>query len=286
MGKGRCMNRLKTLLGCPLPGKLKKEMDADRMKRSYRQVMILAGVVALFELALVALALIEPGAVWGVHSQPQHLLFFLALLAVTLAAIAAGWFGRRALERRPAVFLALCYLYAIFICAWGSALSAYEHTHYPSIVTFLYVVLCVSFLIPMRPWQAMALLAGNQVLFVVLLLLLDAPVPERYISILNSGIASLLGIVASGLLYHGRVRDFVNRLTILRQNQEIIDINRQLSQLVYTDELTRAANRRYLEEVMGDKLQRARAAQKSVAVMMLDLRFENILSWLTQGYIP
>lgn len=265
------MNKLRAYLGCPLPGRLRRELDADLMKTAWLPVMLVAGGVAVFELVMMAVSLSRPGSLWESQRRATYFLLYLSLFVVTLAAMGLGAFARRARANKPGFFLAVCYVYAILICVWSSLLSAYSHTADADITVFLYVVLCVSFVVPMRPWQALAMLGGNQLLFTALLALFSAPELDLYSSITNSAIASLLGIIISAAMYRGRVRDFVNRITILRQNEEIIDINRQLSQLVYTDELTRAANRRYLEEKMDDKLEHARAAKKSVAVMMLDL---------------
>ncbi|MGD9559135.1 MAG: GGDEF domain-containing protein [Oscillospiraceae bacterium] len=266
-------NPFKTHLIFSLPAKYKAGFEADIFRSTFLPTQLVGWVILAFEALMIFLSLSRGAGLATNASRRVHFALYLILFFVTLVGCLACLIFKKELKQRPALFTALTVVYAFIICLWGSFLSAYSHHSTPDISVFIYVILCVSVLIVLRPWQAALLFGVNQLAFYLFMLLYLSPGVDPFSSRINSLITTLLCILISVLLYRSRVRDYVNRITILQQNREISKINEQLGRLVLIDELTQANNRRYLEEVMPRQLQQARDDGLPVCIMMVDFDY-------------
>lgn len=264
------LGKFRKYLGSPLPVQYRSGFEADLFGSIFRPTLLVGGLIILLEVGMVLIALARPGLLRS-PDRMVYLALYLILLGATLAAVLGAVLGRRRLRKHPRAFIGLTVGYAALICLWGSFLSAYTHKTNADISVFLYVILGVAVVVTLRPWQAIALFVGNQLVFLLLLYHFAGPGVKVYGSVLNSIITTLLCILIASILCNNRVRDYVNRVTIVQQNREINNINQQLRRLVLLDEMTQVNNRRYLEEMLPEQLQKARQAGQAVCVMMFDL---------------
>lgn len=263
-------SKLKRLFVGPVPQALRQGFYANVARGTWRSAVVVGALVLVFELVMIITSLMQPGALMQSVARKVYLLLYVILFVVTLVMVLCAILMRRALSSRPQAFLHLTTAYAVIICLWGAFMSAYAHRNTADISVYVYVSLCVAVILPLKPWQAIVIYLADLLAFILLMPLFRDPLLDVYSSIINGGITTLLCIAIASALYHSRGRDYLNRMTILQQNREIRNINAQLQQLVYIDNLTQAHNRRYMDEVLPGLLADALSTGVPVSILMLD----------------
>lgn len=234
---------------------------------------ILAGacLTVAFELLALIYVILRRDAAGPSGAWQTYTSLYIILLSVTVACLIIMRAGRRYFESRPTVFLNACVIYSFFICLWAGYLSAYSHRSAADISVYLYVCLCISVLIPMKPWQAALLYAASWTFFAVMLTVFINPALSPFSSLLNSGFTSVLAIVIASVFHRSRVGDYLNERTILDQNAKIQQMNEQLKMMVTVDDLTQIHNRRFMEREFPAILADARRRGVPAAMIMMDI---------------
>lgn len=263
--------RLESVFGQSLPRQQRQGFAAELMRVSYWPTMIVGVLVILFELVMIIITLSKPGALTQSYGRTVFFVLYTILLVVTLAAVATGLGARKRLRQNPALFLGMVRGYALVICVWAAFLSAFSHRSEPDVTVYVYVTLLVAVLVPLRLWQAVLVFGLGQAVLLIFIPVFMAAGTDMFPSAMNSLVCTLLAIAIAFMLYRNKVQGYINRATILKQNEEITSINQKLSNLVYMDDLTETRNRRYLEERLPDELDASREMNQSLCVMMMDL---------------
>ncbi|MDL2253244.1 GGDEF domain-containing protein [Ruminococcaceae bacterium OttesenSCG-928-I18] len=255
-------------LGCPLSKEEKEGFYSEVLRTLYWPTMFVGILILLFEAVMILTTLVRPQWIAELPYRRVYFALYVFLFLVTFVFMAALLALRDRLQNHPRIFVHICQAYAFFICLWGSFLSAFSGG---DTAVFTYVVMGVAVMIVLQPWQAALLLGVNQCLFYLLLYLFSQGGSLASGKVINSLIATLLAVLIASILYRNKAVNYQNTLTITQQNEKIRVINNQLRSLVLADELTGAYNRRFLEEILPEKLEDARRAGEEVAVFMMDI---------------
>ena len=134
-----------------------------------------------------------------------------------------------------------------------------------SIAAYLGMVFSVASIFLMYNTTCLILFLSNMALME--LLLLTVP-PASYgvarIEMINVFAFTLIAITLSRILFYYHVKSFKNKVLINRQR-------RQLEEMSMQDHLTKAANRRYFQEVSGMEIDRANRHGTPLSLAILDL---------------
>lgn len=263
--------KLQQWLGTPLPPQYRAGLEADILRTQFWPTIVVGLLIILMELLLILVTILRPGSVHGQAERRTYLFMYILLFAAVCVVTAFVLLWREKLRKKPAVFHRLRVLCCAVICVWGSFISAYGHRVSADLTVFTYIVLACSVFMMAPPWQAALVFGGNQLMFYLFLAAFAAPGVPVYGSIINSIIATLLGVFVASLMYRNRAMHYYNTETIRQQNEKILLINNQLRNLVLTDELTGAFNRRYLDEVVPEMMEDAIRAEEPLAMFMLDI---------------
>lgn len=263
---------LKNLLVSPLSGREKRGFIADYYANNYWGTLLLPIFICFIMGGMAVLTRINPGRFGAGQHASFYLQMYLFLLVFTLLILLVAFVLRPVMNRRPSLFIGFSHLYGLVVCLWGGLHSAYTHQASKDIAIFLYPVLFVAIIVLMEPWQAILLYLTNLGVYLALLFhYIDPAVVTAFSSVIHSIVATVLSIVICSIMYRSRANAYKNRLIIMQQNEQINDINAQLRKMVLIDELTGTFNRRFLDEVLPEKLRQARADGLPAVAMMLDI---------------
>ncbi len=259
--------KLKNLLSLPLSPSERVGFKLELMNIMRIPLIFVAILVAIFEAVMLVLAFVRP------PSDDRHVFVALysILLGITVIAILVLSLGYSGFKKCPGVFLMLSQMYALFICLWGSYMTAFTYRYSADLAVFMYVILIAALVIPSSSWQAFLIYAINEIVFLYMMYQQVGEGIDTYSGLVNSIIATMLAIAVSSILYQYRMRNYCNHITITEKNSEIMAMNKRLQELVYLDTLTGAHNRRYLDEKMADELALARGKKQDTCMMMMDL---------------
>ncbi|MDL2318799.1 GGDEF domain-containing protein, partial [Eubacteriales bacterium OttesenSCG-928-A19] len=263
--------KMRRLLAFPYPVEYEPEFRRHIVRMMYRPLFIVVSFVQLLVFFLVIACVLWPDVV----APPEYIhgifLIDTVFCGVTLCALILSTVLHRYVYEHPRAYMVLCNGYAVCICLWASALSAYAS--YSDIVytAFVYVCLCTSLVAQLKPWQAVLMFGGNFAVYAAMLDAFNSSGRDPLTNQLNAVLAVGVSIAISSALYRSRARTFYGRLIITRQNDEIHSINEKLRQLVHTDELTGMYNRRYYEEELPERLRAISEAGELACGMMMDV---------------
>ncbi|MGD9560152.1 MAG: GGDEF domain-containing protein, partial [Oscillospiraceae bacterium] len=248
-------NKLKNLLGFPYPKEYEAGFNRSLMKSMHKPLLIAVVATLIFVTWLVGLCIFAPqdmGPAQYVRGLLRiHFAFMLFTMLVLLIVVAF----RRQLFQYPRLHVVICNAYAIGVCVWASALSAYAHYSVAIYIAFIVVTLCVSMVSLFKPWMAVVVFSANYALYFLLSrLFLPGATDESTAQLYSGALAAILGMIIAIAFYRFRTRTYYDRLVIARQLDEINEINHQLQQLVHIDNLTGLFNRRFYDEKLSDLL--------------------------------
>lgn len=258
-----------------LPVKLSKEdqkkLDINTYSSKQFSFQVVTWLVTGFELFMMISNRINTAAAGNKHIADLFFFLYASLFGITIICMIALYATKNRSKDNPGFMLAVCLIYSFCICYWGSHIAAITHRNYIDISVFLYVVLCVSIIVPMKHWQAVLLYSSNWILFMLLMQHYISPALDPFSSTLNSAIASLLAIAIAVTMQRTRINDYLNTKTILEQNEQIQEMNTRLNAMVTLDTLTQINNRRFIEREFPAILENARDAELPLSMMMLDV---------------
>lgn len=245
----------------------KIELQREMAKSTHIPALITAALIVVFETLMLLFALRNP-----IPRLAALAPLYLFLLVVTIAfGTCSAVFGQRIINEKPEWYFLMHWLYGLIICLWGSYITVATQGKTSDISVFIYVSLCVALLMPFKLWQSVSLYLVNLVGYYIFLDVWGDAGSRFLGSRINSAIVTVLCIAISATLYYNRAQNFYNRMTILKKNKEIESMNEKLRTMVLVDELTKARNRRFLEEVLPERFLQAQASQTPVSMMMIDI---------------
>lgn len=267
------MLRIIELFRFPHTKEYEVKFHQELTKRMYKPLLIAVITVLMMVMGAVCFSIFHPEVLGPAEYASGliaiHIVFIFFTLVILIIAVAF----RRQLLQYPAWYIALCNTYAIGVCLWASAFSAYAHFSPPIYTAFITVTLGVAMICLYKPLLAVVAFGSNYVVYVMLLLYFRPEAPtENLTQIYNAGVVSIMGVIIATAFYRFRARTFCDRMTIADQLDEISKINLRLQQLVHVDSLTGLFNQRYYEEKLATKLQKLNS-RDNVCCIMLDIDY-------------
>lgn len=196
---------------------------------------------------------------------------YLALLVVTLAALAAILVSWRDTARAAHFYTHASFAYSLFYCLWGTGITLLDQRASENISVYVVAVISVSIFVYLRPWQTLILFLTNHAVLLLFFTTFQREPVNNTGNYLNSTVLCIVAILLSLSRYHSKVEDYQNRCTITGQAEEIQKINDQLRELVVTDTLSGLRNRRYLDTELEPRWEELLRLHRQIGVIMLDI---------------
>ncbi len=253
-----------------LPPSQQERFDQEIARRNLRAVYLVLPLILLFEAFNLVRVLFFTRL--GLASSGNRLYFcmYISLFIVTLAALIASLILRRRVERHARAAIYACFVYSWFICLWSALLTAVDLRFSDNISVYAVTAVSISILVYLRPWQFLLLFASSHAL-----LLLGVPllgVPKSYTgAVINATVLFFTSLCMALYRQYSKGEDYLNKITITQQAEEIRQINARLQKLVLTDALSGLYNRRFLEEKIRPEWDTRMRAHPQTAVLMLDI---------------
>jgi len=151
-----------------------------------------------------------------------------------------------------------------FVCVWAIAVSAIDQRIHGQVTAYVMCVLGLAVVVCLDNRAGAMVFVPAYGLFVAGVWLFQDDPKMRWGHALNGATITLVAWVISRVLFRERVRDFLNRSLIGRQEAE-------LRRMADEDYLTGLPNRRYLERLLAQEFSRCRRHGHRLTVAIADL---------------
>lgn len=243
-----------------------REISNDAAQATVRRIFWTAPVMAVGT-SLAALGFwLQEGAAEGTEALWRALIIRAnsATSIITICFWLLAWFLRRR-GAGPSIQKALIYAAVAFVLASGLVISLVDHLVVPGITPFLLCVTIVGTFYYLPPRTALIVFVAAFLAFRGAFLSLDT-VSETVLSstLVNGRIACAIGFALSIVNWQHFRRSKLQEQTIAKQ-QNI------LTRMAYHDSLTDLPNRRFLDELVGEEVERVKNRQRESCLIMCDV---------------
>lgn len=233
-------------------------------------ILLLAFIVCsqLFNMAMMAWA--REGGL-AVFSHKVYFGLYIVLCTAAFSGLVLLFVWKRNVRANAKRIQTALFIFGLIASLWSVAVTLYDQRVTENVTVYTYMVLTISILAFLKPWQAFTIFGSSQLLLVILLPTFQ-PVPTNNMgNIMNTTFCALMSVVIACSRYLTAVREYWSRDIIKRQTEEIQRINAGLNVQVITDELTGLYNRRFLDERLPSLWESYVGSNVRAAVMMLDI---------------
>ena len=240
------------------------QFEDERIDSNRRRVLVVFPALLLVQIAMIALYMAPvdgPGdsfrqGIWWVHSTtlPMFLTVWCVSLSSTIKNRKVPWLGD------VAVLLSI---------TLGMCLSLTTHRWFPTNSSYTVALFSAALILRPRFWGAVAGFLGSTGAFVILLPYVQKDVDIQIAFISTASTGALVSLVFSRILHAVAVRDFMQRLTIEKQRDELQAWNADLEKRVerqVQEALLREREARALEAQLRMKV-RARSQELVQAIL-------------------
>ena len=225
--------------------------------------------ICAFQILMVVVFIFKKGGPFTSARRSGYFFSYLALLTLTLLFLycAGKW------HRQGARLMRLGEIYCGAICLWACVITALDQFGGNGLQVFCYMLPGVAALSVLRPRVGVGIFGTAFVLLNLVLPLLPGGRENLFNNLVNSFSITFFSIYLSASGYRSKVAACYSKIVIQRQYEEIMEMNRQLSQMVMTDPLTGLHNRRWLEEALRPQLEKDMVSSDGITGMMLDIDY-------------
>ena len=203
---------------------------------------------------------------WILHTQASRIYacFYTFLLTGVVAAGIFLYRQRKRLPQSAQAIMRMQFVSALVLAVWAAAVNGYDQRISGNITLYSTMVITLSVLVYLKPLQAIVVFGLAQGLFVGMLLFFQGADADSYGVGFNSTIMAIMAFLMSFFRY-------ANERIHFRDQQIIIQQNRQLSYRAEHDELTGIWNRHFLDWQLPAVCRRNVARQTPIAFFMVDI---------------
>lgn len=240
----------------------------DEMNRvNVRAGLVMGPVVILFEVLMIVLTAGNIAA-GGSPVRVTYMQCYVSLLVVTIISVTLLIVWRKNFEKHRFHLVRLTHIYSALIILWAVAITALDISRGGSLTVYLTVLVVLACAFYLHPWAACFIFIGSA----TLLMILAHIVADHTLDIMiNLFVFVIFMSIASVVRYGGRKESVFKESVIVKQNQELNQLNEQLSILSRTDMLTKLYNRRYYDEAVPIIADECARNGEELAAVLLDI---------------
>lgn len=163
----------------------------------------------------------------------------------------------------------IAFVLAILVCAVG--ITMLDQVLYGQITFYVLCILATAVMPIIQPALMLVIFLMAHTMLLALLPIYQSNSNVLTGHYINSSVLVILAWVISRTLYAYRYNNFVNQLTIIKQNEQLNVSNTKLARLSMQDELTQVYNRRGFMQEAENTFRRAAIEKTSLALMIVDI---------------
>lgn len=202
-------------------------------------------VILLFEgLMAVSISLKEGGPFLNPR-RTAYFVMYMILIVVTGLVLLDEVLNPRKQPDYYKRYFAMETAYIVFFCAWCVAVTLNDQLGGNGLTVYTYVLIIISVLSMIKPWQAILLYAGSFCLLNALLPFFPDPsgLDQSYNNMMNSLFITLASLVVSVSMYHARIKAKLGEILLMQEYERVEKQSRDLQEKVFSDALTGLLNR-------------------------------------------
>lgn len=228
------------------------------MNRDHKIVQIILGILALFEVVVLILSVMNPEKNQGIQNASIGL--YTGLIAVCLVSIVMLEIFNR--KGKPFAYFVFVSIFTFAIMCWGVGMSIIVSFNSFTMLYYVLTIIAASALICLEPWVETLCVILSTVIYFILYYTLDGIQRQTDIVFLSGVLLALL--IALVCFYF----NFYRRIKAISLELQVTKLNAVLEDKANTDKLTGINNRLFLSE----KLENIRKDEFiNGGVMMIDL---------------
>lgn len=244
-------------------------------KDIHKQNKYLHIAIIIFELLMMTAISMRSG---GPFYKPRRIAYFIMYLIMILVTSTVVFIENRFIKKKLdnyKYYFLVEYIYMFFFCIWGVGITLNDQLGGNGLTVFNYTVLIASIFAMMKPWQSYLLFIGNFALLNILLPCFPDPfgLDQRFNNFMNSLFISFIAILISNCFYKSKITIKNNEIVIKNQYLQIKKDHTILKKEIQIDTLTQLHNRRYLKEVVTNRIQEIQEKNSFIGCMMIDIDF-------------
>lgn len=230
------------------------------MKNDHKMHFALMVGIIFFELVMLLLSLLSVDASANEKIENSYRFLYVFIIAISfICLILTNYFWKKNKTFQYYIFIGI-FMFAVML--WGAGISILLSHDSFSLMYYALAMVACSALICIEPWVSFLCVLVSEAAYISLYYILDGI--QRI-----SPVSFYLGVVIAVLLVSlSFYFNFQRRVEALDLQITIGELNEELAQQAYMDDLTKAYNRSYLTENIDKPLT---FGEKPSAVMMIDV---------------
>lgn len=232
------------------------------MKNDHKMHFALMVGIIFFELVMLLLSLLSVDASANEKIENSYRFLYVFIIAISfLCLILTNYFWKKNKTFQYYIFIGI-FMFAVML--WGAGISILLSYDSFSLMYYALAMVACSALICIEPWVSFLCVLLSEVAYISLYYFLDG---IQRISAVSFYIGVVIAVLLVSISFYF---NFQRRVEALDLQITIGELNEELAQQAYMDDLTKAYNRSYLTENIDKPLT---FGEKPSAVMMIDLDY-------------
>ena len=196
---------------------------------------------------------------------------YLGLFSVTLFCLIGAFVLKRRVEKNAVLIQTMAFLYSLLIALWSTAITLYDQRASENVSVYLITILTLAVLANLKPWQAVTVFGGCQLLLLLLFTTFQRQTIDNRGNYLNTTIMTLLAIVVATILYCNKKTSFKDKQLLIAQKEEIVSMNARLQEMANTDSLSGLNNRRFMDALLPVVWNNCLKGKNELGIAMFDI---------------
>jgi diguanylate cyclase (GGDEF)-like protein len=263
-----------------MPADVKKGFDIEVCRTNVSRAMIIS--MAFFVVELILLPVFAVLRKDHLTEYPDSAYLVLYILLLVLMPVYAAAFTKLSSQKDISLKTARItgVSFCLVILIWCMWISLLDQVSSGQVVVYTMAFVAIAVCPVFEPIVFSAMFIPVHILFAILLPYFQKSSELLFGTYVNTTTVIFISLVISRVIYVSRAKDYISRHIIRQKNEELevineklLESNRKLQELSFTDEMTGLFNRRKFHELLSREWGACTRHHRPISLIMVDIDF-------------